>query len=445
MSSPPALRVTPLRMLVRSSIVRVAAVTVATGVGAGLAGMLLALLLHAIQHVAYGYSLDALVDAQTFLQGVSAASPQRRVAVMALCGALAGFGWWALRHFGEPLVGVKKAVALSTARMPVRSTVVHVLLQIVTVAMGSPLGREVAPREAGALVAGWLSDVAHLSPRETRLMIACGAGAGLAAVYNVPLGGAVFVLEVMLGSFSAPTAAAALAASALAAVIARVGLGNELQYALPAFAVSRGLLMFAVVAGPLLGVAAYGFKWLTSKASAAAPRGGWLMPVLSVLNFAAIGMLAVCFPQLLGNGKSIAQLGFSNELTLGLAAVLLVLRVLITTSSLRVGAHGGLLTPGLAVGALLGVVLGSAASLLGASIPSGAFALIGAAAFLASSMNMPLTAIVLVAEFTHVAHPVLVPIVLAVAGSVAANRWCASLARKPQGVAQAARATSVSS
>jgi H+/Cl- antiporter ClcA len=440
MSSPPAIRVTPLRTLLRSSMVRVAAVTVATGVGAGLAGMLVALLLHAIQHVAYGYSLDALVGAHTFLQGVSAASPLRRVVVMALCGAVAGFGWWALRRFGEPLVGVRKAVASSTARMPVRSTLAHVLLQISTVAMGSPLGREVAPREAGALVAGWLSDVAHLSPRETRLMIACGAGAGLAAVYNVPLGGAVFVLEVMLGSFSASTAAAALAASALAAVVARIGLGNELQYTLPAFTVSRALLMFAVVAGPLLGVAAYGFKWLTNKASAAAPRSGWLMPVLGVLNFAAIGMLAAYFPQLLGNGKSVVQLGFGNELTLGLAAALLVLRVAITTSSLRVGAHGGLLTPGLAVGALLGVVLGSAASLFGTGVPSGAFALIGAAAFLASSMNMPLTAIVLVAEFTHVAHPVLVPIVLAVAGSVVANRWCASLAGKPQVAVAAGRA-----
>jgi H+/Cl- antiporter ClcA len=441
MSSPSTVRATPLRLLMRSSMARVAAVTVATGVGAGLAGMLLALLLHAIQHVAYGYSLDALVDTQTFLQGVSAASPQRRIAVMALCGALAGFGWWALRRFGAPLVSVKKAAASSAARMPARSTLVHVLLQIATVAMGSPLGREVAPREAGALVASWLSEVAQLSPRETRLMIACGAGAGLAAVYNVPLGGAVFVLEVMLGSFSASAAAAALAASALAAVVARIGLGNELQYAIPAFNVSRGLLMFALVAGPVLGIAAYGFKWLTDRASAAAPRGGWSMPLLGVLNFATIGVLAVYFPQLLGNGKSVVQLGFGNELTLGLAAALLGLRVLITASSLRVGAHGGLLTPGLAVGALLGVVLGGAASLSGSGIPSGAFALIGAAAFLASSMNMPLTAIVLIAEFTHVAHPVLVPVVLAVAGSVAANRLCASFARGPQAAAAQGRQT----
>jgi H+/Cl- antiporter ClcA len=177
MSTPSIVRTTPLRMLMRSSVARVAAVTVATGIGAGLAGMSLALLLHAIQHLAYGYSLDTLVDGQTFLQGVSAASSARRIAVMALCGAVAGFGWWALRRFGQPLVSVRKAAADPAARMPARSTIAHVLLQIVTVAMGSPLGREVAPREAGALVASWLSGVAQLSPRETRLMIACGLAA----------------------------------------------------------------------------------------------------------------------------------------------------------------------------------------------------------------------------------------------------------------------------
>jgi H+/Cl- antiporter ClcA len=102
----------------------------------------------------------------------------------------------------------------------------------------------------------------------------------------------------------------------------------------------------------------------------------------------------------------------------------------VSASSLRVGAHGGLLTPGLTVGALLAVVLGGAWNLIGASVPAGAFALVGAAAFLASSMNMPITAIVLVAEFTHLGHDMLFPVVFAVAGSVGASRVCAMLASR---------------
>jgi H+/Cl- antiporter ClcA len=251
-------------------------------------------------------------------------------------------------------------------------------------------------------------------------------------VYNVPLGGAVFVLEVLLGTLNATAVAMALAASVIAALVARMGLGNESQYVVPSLTDSASLIIWAVIMGPLLGVAAYGFKWITTKAAAAAPRSGWRMPVFSMVNFTAIGVLAIYFPQLLGNGKSAAQLGFDSHLTIGLAATLLVLKVVITTSSLRVGAYGGVLTPGLTVGALAGVVLGGLCSLFGIGLPTAAFALVGATAFLASSMSMPITAVVLIAEFTHIGYGMLVPIVLAVAGSFAANRLCKMLARKPQ-------------
>jgi H+/Cl- antiporter ClcA len=416
------------------SVVRLAVVTVVTGICAGLGGMLLALLLHGIQHVAYGYSLDKLVSTQHFLQGVSEASPLRRVVVMAVCGVVAGFGWWALRRFGRPLVSISKTLASPDAPMPPRTTLVHVLLQIVTVALGSPLGRETAPRELGAVIAGWLARVAKLTPDEARLLIACGAGAGLAAVYNVPLGGAVFVLEVLLRTLNRSTMAMVLAASVIAALIARIGLGDESQYVVPVLTVSPGLAVWAVLVGPLLGVAGYGFGRLAKKAAAAAPREGWRLPVLSMLNFTAIGVLAIDFPQLLGNGKSAAQLGFDSHLSVGLAAALLGLKVVVTASSLRVGAYGGVLTPSLAIGALAGIVLGGVCSLLGVSIPASAFALIGATAFLASSMNMPITAVVLIAEFTHIGYGMLVPIVLAVAGAFAANRLCTLLARKQAGV-----------
>ncbi|WP_109482056.1 chloride channel protein [Paraburkholderia sp. C35] len=414
----------------RKSLLRLAAVTVLTGIGAGLGGMLLALLLHAIQHIAYGYSLDAIIGGESFLQGVGGASPIRRVLVMTFCGLIAGFGWWAVRRFGRPLVSIKQAVKFPDTPMPMLSTLAHALLQIVTVALGSPLGREVAPREVGSLVAGWLSRVAGLSANETRVMIACGAGAGLAAVYNVPLGGAVFVLEVLLVTFDATTVAIALVTSVIAAVVAWMGLGDESQYAIPAFALSGSLVAWSVAAGPVFGVAAYAFSRLMERARNAAPApGGWMI-VLNVLNFAAIGVLAVHFPQLLGNGKGTAQLGFDSQLSIGLAAALLALKVAVSASSLRAGAHGGLLTPGLTVGALLAIVLGGAWNLAGASVPSGAFALVGAAAFLASSMNMPITAIVLVAEFTHLGHDMLFPVVFAVAGSIGASRVCAMLANR---------------
>jgi H+/Cl- antiporter ClcA len=402
----------------RSPLAVLAAVTLLTGIGAGLGGMLLALLLHWIQHVAFGYSAGQVISSETFLQGVSASAPERRLIALTACGLVAGIGWWALYRFGQPLVSIKKAVKADDPRMPVASTIVHAVLQIVTVALGSPLGREVAPREIGSVWAGWLSHRAGLSAAESRVMVACGAGAGLAAVYNVPLGGAVFVLEVLLGTFGWSALVPAVATSAIAAVVAWIGLGNEQQYHIAQLAASGPLFAWSVVCGPVFGVAAWGFTQLTTRARADAPKD-WRLPVLSLINFAVIGVLAMHFPQLPGNGKGPASLAFDSGLTIGLAATLLALKVAITVSSLRAGAEGGLLTPGLANGALLAIVLGGLWNLMWPGTSPGAFAIVGAAAFLAASMQMPITAVVLIVEFTRVGHDFLVPILLAVGGSVA--------------------------
>ena len=95
---------------------------------------------------------------------MTGADPLRRLAVLVVCGIVAGGGWWALYRYGRPLVSIRRAVRAADPRMPVVSTTVHALLQIVTVALGSPLGREVAPREIGSLLAGRL---AHAGPRPT--------------------------------------------------------------------------------------------------------------------------------------------------------------------------------------------------------------------------------------------------------------------------------------
>jgi len=97
--------------------------------------------------------------------------------------------------------------------------------------------------------------------------------------------------------------------------------------------------------------------------------------------------------------------------------------VLVTISSLRCGAEGGLLTPGLANGALLAIVLGGVWDMVWPGTSSGAFAIVGATAFLASSMQMPLTAMMLMLEFTRVDHNFWVPMLLAVGGAIAAFRW----------------------
>ncbi|WP_277188765.1 chloride channel protein [Caballeronia sp. BR00000012568055] len=400
---------------------KIVVITALVGLGAGIGGMSLALLLHAVQHIAYGYSLDTLVGRESFLEGVTAASPERRLIVLSVAGVIAGIGWWCLYRYGKPLMSIRKAVIADDPRMPVISTITHVVLQIVTVAMGSPLGREVAPREIAALWAGWLSHYAGLTPAQARVMVACGAGAGLAAVYNVPLGGAVYVLEVLLCTFEWSIAATAFATSAIAAIVAWIGLGDGQQYQLPVLVFNAQIVVWAVITGPLFGAAAWAFVKVTSAAREAAPRGNAL-PLLTIINFIVVGLLAMAYPQLVGNGRGAAGLSFDNDVTVGLACVLLVLKVIVEVSTLRAGAEGGLLTPGLTNGALLAVILGGIWNMIWPGTTLGAFAVVGAASFLGASMQMPVTAIVLMMEFTRFSQEFLIPTALGIAGSVVTYR-----------------------
>lgn len=429
-SDPASLAISSAQMTVPDEAVTSGAFTpaclvavVTIGVLAGLAGMLLALLLHAIQHIAYGYSLNAVVSPESFLEGVRAASPLRRLAVLAICGLVAGIGWWIVYRFGRPLVTVREAVAKPDIAMPPMTTIGHALLQIVTVALGSPLGREVAPREIGTLLAGWIASRLKLPGEQCRTMLACGAGAGLAAVYNVPLGGALFVMEVLLRSFAAPVAIPAIATSVIAASVAWIGLGDEAQYMLPHLAISLSLVVWSAVVGPLLGCGGWFYAKLAQNARARAPKNVWIF-VSCLFAFCGVGVLAMVFPELLGNGKGPIQLGLDGDIGFKLAVILLALKLLSTTASLWAGAEGGLLTPGLTIGALLGLISGTMWNFWWPQASTGGFALVGAAAFLSVSMQMPLTAVVLVFEFTRADHDFLVPVLLAVAGAMMASELC---------------------
>ncbi len=401
-------------------------VTFATGVASGLGGLALALLLRLVQHVAYGYGPHTMAGRQSFLQEVTAASDLRRFLALCSCGAVAGIGWWLLYRFGTPLVSIRQAVQKG-GRMPFWATLTHAILQITTVGLGSPLGREVAPRELGAALAAKLCARANLTPECTRIMIACGAGAGLAAVYNVPLGGTLLTIEVLLGTFSLPASVAALATCVIATLVACLGLGHGLQYSVPPVAVSPSIIVWSLLVGPVIGAAAYLFVRVTNAARARAPRD-WRLAVSCALVFPIIGLLAIPFPQLLGNGKGLAQTGFDNEVGLTLAATLLLLRVVVLVASLRAGAEGGLLTPGLSIGVLIGIILGSFWNPIWPTQSLAGFAIIGGAAFLAASMKMPLTAIVLTVEFTGIGQKFLIPLSLAVAGSASIFHLCRAYA-----------------
>lgn len=388
-----------------------------TGIIAGLVGLVLSLILHFVQHIAFGYNLHEVFSTDNFLEAVNASSSSRRILALGICGLIVGIGWWLLYRYGKKIITIDQAVKNEPHQMPVFTTLIHGLLQMVSVGLGSPLGRELAPREVSASFTGILSHKLGLTEPDIKIMVACGAGAGLAAVYNVPLAGALFTLEVLLMSARWQCVVPAIFTSALAAVIAWVGLGDEQQYHIEAMRLSYSLVAWSILIGPIIGIAAFYFVKVTTAAKKAAPKDAKLIP-LALINFLLIGVLAIPYPELLGNGKEPLQLGFDGSLTIQLVATLLVIRFIITVSSLRVGAKGGLLTPGLMHGALIAILLGSLWNYVFPAASMGTYAIIGATAFLACSMKMPLTAVVLVLELTRINHDSLIPILFALVGAI---------------------------
>lgn len=390
-------------------------VAVATGVAAGAGGVLLTLLLHVVQHLAFGYTEDS------FLAGVQRASGLRRVAAMAVGGALVGAGWWALRKWAPPVVPIDRALAEPTVRMPLRASAADAGLQILGVGCGASLGREGAPRLLGAVAAAWLSARAGLDTGTRRTLIACGAGAGLAAVYDVPISGALFALEALLVSFAARDAVPALLSAAVATGVALPVLSGRPTYQLPALPLSPSLVVWSLLVGPVAAVVASALVTGARRARLVAPSG-WRLPLATTLIFTAVGAVSIGFPQLLGNGKGPAQLTFDGSVGIALAAALVVLKPLVTVACVASGAAGGLLTPAFATGALLGALTGGAWELLWPGPPLAAFALVAAAAVLGVSLRAPFCAIMLALELTHAGLTLALPLVVAVGGAVLTAR-----------------------
>ena len=375
------------------------------GLGSGLGGAALMELLKGVQHLAWSYHLGS------FLEGVQGASATRRVVVLTIGGVVAGAGALALagRGGGE----ISEAIWLREARLPLLASLARAVHSIVIVGLGASLGREAAPQQAGAAVASALSEWAKLPDWQRRLLVACGAGAGMAAVYNVPLGGALFALEVLLGTLTLPLVLPALATSLIATAVAWIALGTHPTYSIPTFSIDASQVVWAAIVGPIAGLAAIGYIHLIARAHALRPSG-WLRVAAPIVVFAALGLVSIAYPQILGNGKNIVQLSLTARLGVGLLAVLLVLKPLATAACLGSGAPGGLFTPTLAYGVLLGGLLGEAWTQLWPGTPLGAYAIIGGAAVLGAAMQGPLAAVVLLLELTHRADSLMVPILLAV-------------------------------
>jgi CIC family chloride channel protein len=382
------------------------AALVVTGVLTGAFGMGLMALLYGVEDLAWGPRHP------DFQSSVFRADGLHRFTALVVAALIGGVAWWLLRRWTRGSADIDDSIWSGDQLSPSRSLGTSVISEIV-VGLGASLGREAAPKLMGGVAGDVLGRRLKLSPAQIRLLVACGGGAGLACVYNVPLGGSLFTAEVLIGAVSVPVLLPALACSGIATLVAWAYLTHGPTYTdVPSYHVSPALVIFAVIAGPIFGLLAVGYVRLIGMVSHHRASGAKIMPAMLVV-FAVVGAIGIRYPQLFGNGKDMAHTVLLGGGTVGVLLVLAILKPLLTAACLGAGATGGLFTPTLSTGAVLGGGLGLLWShVIGGTSP-GAYALVGAAAFVGAGMLAPVSALVLVLELTHTGFSLLVPMIIA--------------------------------
>ncbi len=364
------------------------------GLLAGVAGLSTTLLLRAVEHLTYHYSFG------TLLSGVTDSSPVRRALGPMVGGALAGFGWWMLRRRTEvpPLADT----IAGHRRLPRLPLSLDAALQVLLVGSGASLGREGAPRQFAAALGDLGTSRWSITARDREILLACAAGAGLAAVYSVPVGGALFATRIMLKTWHPRAVGTALITSSLAVAVASPVTHEVPPLTWPDPQLSYFLTGFALVLSPLAFGVGLLFNRIMALARPAATIKSWvLIPAIAAAGL-LIGICSVWWPELPGNGKSILTVSLASGLTLGSAVVILVLKPLLTAVFLRAGAVGGMLTPALATGGAMGSVVAIAINTWTqhtVSVP--AVSLTCAAGVLAITQRAPIWAAIFVWELAR--------------------------------------------
>jgi len=275
---------------------------------------------------------------------------------------------------------------------------------VIAIGSGLTLGREGPTVQMGAAVGEAVSQGLGVSGEERFTLISAGAGAGLAAAFNAPLAGLIFVLEEMRHDFEPIVMGAVLVASIVADVIARVGTGQFPVFAVPSYPVPPlGSLPAFAVLGVVAGLRGVAFnKGLLTSVEMYSRVPARFKVAAAALTGAAIGLVGWFSPILIGSGNSLAGSVLQGRMLFSTILVFFVIRFLLTVSSYGTGAPGGIFAPLLVLGALIGLGIGQAAHLVSPSlvpIPA-AFAVVGMAAYFVAVVRAPLTGIVLITEMT---------------------------------------------
>ncbi|WP_288392183.1 ClcB-like voltage-gated chloride channel protein [uncultured Herbaspirillum sp.] len=307
-----------------------------------------------------------------------------------------------------------EAVAIGDGAIPVRNTLLRSISSLASIASGGSIGREGPMVQLSALCASLVGKFSHFPSSRLRLLVACGAAAGITSAYNAPIAGAFFITEIVLGSLVMESFGPVMVASVVANITMRELPGYRATYEMPYFPEIGGweVLLFLVL-GVLAGILAPQFLRVLELGKHGFAKFKLPLPVRLGVGGLLVGLISIQVPEVWGNGYSLVNSLLHTTWLWQMVLMVLVIKVLATAITVGSGAVGGIFTPTLFVGAAVGYLFGDTAQALlpmHTSQPF-AYAMVGMGAFLAAASYAPLMAILMIFEMT-LSYQVVLPLML---------------------------------
>ena len=321
---------------------------------------------------------------------------------------------------GDGVPSAMEAIALHGGIIRPRTVGLRTLTAAVTIGSGGSVGREAPIAQIGAAIGSAVGQFLKVSATRMRIFVACGAAGGIAAVFNAPIGGVFFSLEVLLGDFAAATFAPIVIASVVSTAVARLLLGNVLIFQVPPYILSgfRDLVISAVL-GAFCGLAAIFFMRALESAEKQFSASRIPLWARAAVGGGMTGVIAILFPQVLGTDTTTLDAAFQGAFPWFLLLLIGYLKIVATTFSLGSGGSGGVLGPAVFIGGILGAFVGTVANTWfpGQVGFIGGYALIGMAAFLAPVIGGPITSILILFEMAG-NYAIILPLLVAVVNAM---------------------------
>jgi len=329
--------------------------------------------------------------------------------VVGVCAGAVAIATWLVRRFsphasGSGIPHVEAVLRGELAPAPPGLIVVKFIGGWLAIGFGLALGREGPSVQMGANVANLIGKLFRRTWPDCRVLLAAGAGAGLATAFNSPIAGAVFVLEELVRKFELRIAIAALGASAAAISVARLFLGEGPDFQVQSFASAGAPTMpLFITLGALAGLLGVLYnRSLLAMLAVADSLSRFPLELRAAVIGGSVGALGFFAPNVVGGGDPLTQSALVGAPALTILPLILILRFGLGPISYAAGAPGGLFAPLLVLGAQFGLLFGMIARMAfpNTDIVPEACAVVGMAALFTAIVRAPLTGIVLVIEMT---------------------------------------------